>query len=168
MSYSLRHHRLQHARHPYPSLSPRVCSNSCPLSQWCHPTISSSVAPFFSCLQSFPVSGSCSSELALHIKQSKYWTFSFSISPFKEYSGLNSFRINWFDLPCHFWKPLLNTIIFVSQFKHACKFKLRPSSSCDQALSAHLPLHLVNFIIKIINVIQLKIYMVQILIKYNN
>ena len=42
---------------PNPSLSPRVCSNSCPLSWWCHPTISSSVVHFFSCLQSFPASG---------------------------------------------------------------------------------------------------------------
>ena len=45
-------------RLPCPSPSPRVCSNSCPLSQWCHPTISSSVTPFSSCLQSFPASGS--------------------------------------------------------------------------------------------------------------
>ena len=51
-------HRLQHARLPCPSPSPWVCSNSCPLSRWCHPTISSSVAPFSSCLQSFPASGS--------------------------------------------------------------------------------------------------------------
>ena len=51
-------HGLQHARLPCPSLSPRVCSNSCPLSQWCHPTISSSVVPFSSCPQSFPASGS--------------------------------------------------------------------------------------------------------------
>ena len=43
---------------PCPSVSPTVCSNSCPLSQWCHPTISSSVVPFSSCLQSFPASGS--------------------------------------------------------------------------------------------------------------
>ena len=49
---------LQHARLPCASLSPRVCSNSCPFCQWCHPTISSSVAPFSSCLQSFPASGS--------------------------------------------------------------------------------------------------------------
>ena len=49
-------HGLHHARIPCPSLSPEVCSNSCPLSQWCHPTISSSVAPFSSCLQSFPAS----------------------------------------------------------------------------------------------------------------
>ena len=50
-------HGLQHARLPCPSLSPWVCSDSCPLSQWCHPTISSSVVPF-SCRQSFPASGS--------------------------------------------------------------------------------------------------------------
>ena len=48
----------EHARLPCPSLSSRACSNSCPLSWWCHPTISSSVIPFSSCLQSFPASGS--------------------------------------------------------------------------------------------------------------
>ena len=53
-------HGLQHARLPCPSPSPRVCSNSCPLSRWCHPTISSSVTPFSSCPQSFPASGSFS------------------------------------------------------------------------------------------------------------
>ena len=51
-------HGLQHTRFPGASPSPRACSNSCPLSQWCHPTISSSVVPFSSCLQSFPASGS--------------------------------------------------------------------------------------------------------------
>ena len=55
---SLQPHRLQHTRLPCLSLSPRVCSNSCPLSQRCHPTISSSVAPFSFCPQSFPTSGS--------------------------------------------------------------------------------------------------------------
>ena len=58
MSDSLQPHRLQHTRLPCPSLSPGACSNSCPLSQWCHPTISPSVVPFSSCLQSFPASGS--------------------------------------------------------------------------------------------------------------
>ena len=58
MSDSLRPHGLQHARPPCPSPSPRVYSNSCPLGQWCHPTISSSVIPFSSCLQSFPALGS--------------------------------------------------------------------------------------------------------------
>ena len=58
MSDSLWPHGLKHTRPPCPSLTPRVYSNSCPLSQWCHPTISSSVIPFSSHLQSFPASGS--------------------------------------------------------------------------------------------------------------
>ena len=57
MSDSLWPHGLQHTSLPCPSPTPKACSNSCPLSQWCHPTISSSVIPFFSCLQSFPASG---------------------------------------------------------------------------------------------------------------
>ena len=59
VSHSLPH-GLQHARLPCPSLSPRVCSDSCPLSQWCHPTISSSATPFSSCPQSLSASGSFS------------------------------------------------------------------------------------------------------------
>ena len=58
MSDSLQPHGLQHAKPPCPSPTPGVYSNSCPLSQWCHPTISSSVIPFSSHLQSFPESGS--------------------------------------------------------------------------------------------------------------
>ena len=58
MSNSLWPHGLQHTRLPCPSPTPRACSNSCPLSWWCHPTISSSVVSSFSCLQSFPASGS--------------------------------------------------------------------------------------------------------------
>ena len=58
MSNSLRPHKLQHSRLPCPSLSPRVCSNSCPLSGWCYPAIPFSVSPFSSCSQSFPASGS--------------------------------------------------------------------------------------------------------------
>ena len=57
MSNSLQPHGLQHARLPCPSPTPRAHSNSCPLCQWCHPTISSSVVPFSSCLQCFPASG---------------------------------------------------------------------------------------------------------------
>ena len=55
---TLQPHESQHARPPYPSATPRVYPNPCPLSQWCHPAISSSVIPFSSCLQSFPASGS--------------------------------------------------------------------------------------------------------------
>ena len=58
MSNSLQPHGWQHASLPCPSPTPRAYSNSCPLSWWCHPTISSSVVPFSSCLQSFPASGS--------------------------------------------------------------------------------------------------------------
>ena len=87
---------VQHNRLPCPSPSPRVCSNSCPLSRWCRPTISSSAALFSSCPQSFPASGSYLNEAALHIGWPRYW--SFSISPSNEYSGLISFRIDSFDL----------------------------------------------------------------------
>ena len=58
MSDSLQPHGLQHPRLPCSSLSPGICSNTCPLSRWCHPTISSFFALFFSCPQSFPASGS--------------------------------------------------------------------------------------------------------------
>ena len=58
VSDSLRPHGLQHTRLSCPSPTPRTCSDSCPLSRWCHPTISSSVIPFSSCHQSFPASGS--------------------------------------------------------------------------------------------------------------
>ena len=57
-SDSMRPHGLQHTRLPCPTQTPGACSNSCASSQWCHPTISSSVVPFFSCLQSFPSSES--------------------------------------------------------------------------------------------------------------
>ena len=67
-----------------------------PLSQWYRPTISSSVAPFSSCLQSFPASGS-SNESVLCIRWPKYLSASFSTSPSKEYSGLIFFRYDWFD-----------------------------------------------------------------------
>ena len=75
------------------------CSNSCPLSQWCHSAISSSVATFFSLLPSiFPSIRVFSKELALHIRWPEYWSFSFSISPSNEYLGLISSRIDWLDL----------------------------------------------------------------------
>ena len=76
---------LQHTRLSCPSTSPRACSNSCPLSQWFHPTISSSVVPFSFCPQSCPASGFFSSESVLRITWPKYWSFSFSISPSNEY-----------------------------------------------------------------------------------
>ena len=75
-----------------------VYSNSCPMSRWCHPTISSSVVPFSSHLQSFPSIRVFSNESALCIRWPKYWSFSFSIIPSNEYSGLISFRMDWLDL----------------------------------------------------------------------
>ena len=93
VSDSLWPHGLQHARPPCPSPIPGVCSKSCPLSTWCHPTISSSVIPF-SCLQSLPASQSFQIESVLHIRWPKYWSFSFSINPSNEYSGL-IFPVGW-------------------------------------------------------------------------
>ena len=98
MSNSLGPHGLQHVRLPCPSSSHGVCSNSCPSSQWCHPTISSSVVPFSSCLQPFPASGSFSMSQFFPSGGQSIWSFSFSISPSNECSGLISFRIDWFDL----------------------------------------------------------------------
>ena len=98
MSDSLRPHGLQHSRLPCPSPTPGVYSNSCPLHPWCHPTISSSVIPFSSSLQSFPASGSFPMSLVHHIRWPKYWSFSFSISPSNEQPRLISFRIDWLDL----------------------------------------------------------------------
>ena len=98
LSDSLRPHGLQHSRLPCPSPTPRTCSDSCPSSWWCHSTISSSVGPFSSCLQSFSASGSFPVSPFFESVGSNHWSFSFSISPSNEYSGLISFRIDWFDL----------------------------------------------------------------------
>ena len=95
MSNSLRPHRLQHARFPGPSLSPGVCSNSCPLSQWCYLTILSSFCPFSSCPQSFPASGSFPMSWPFALGgQSIGASVSASVLP----KGLISFRTDWFDL----------------------------------------------------------------------
>ena len=94
MSNSLWPYGMHKSRLPF-SLSPSICSNSCPLNQWCHPTISSChplllLPPILSSIRVF------SNELALHISWPKYW--SFSIRPSSEYSVLISFKIDWFDL----------------------------------------------------------------------
>ena len=110
MSDSLWPLELQHARLPCLLLFPWVCSDSCPLSQWCHPTISSSVGLFTSCPQSslFPASGSFPMSQLFTSEYwsftSKYWSFSFSIRPSKEYSVFMSIRIDWFYvLAVHPW-----------------------------------------------------------------
>ena len=93
---TLRPHGLQHIRLLWPSLCPRVCSNSRPLSWWCYLTISSSAAFFSFCLQSFPASGSfqwvSSSHQVAKVLELQHQSF-------YEYSGSISFRFDWFDLP---------------------------------------------------------------------
>ena len=98
MSNSLQPHGLQHARLPCPSPTPRACSNSCPSPvgdaiQPSHPLLSPSTPAFnLSQHQGF------SNGLVLPIRWPKYWSFSFSISPSNEYSGLISFTMDWLDL----------------------------------------------------------------------
>ena len=99
-------------------------------SQWCHPTISSSVILFSSCLQSFPASGSFPMSWFFVSKWPKYWNFSFSISPSNEFSGLISFRMNWLALlavqgtlrslfQCHSSKAsILRCSFFIVQLSH--------------------------------------------------
>ena len=113
VSDSLRPHGMQHARPPCPPPTPRVYSNSCPLSQWCHTTISSSAIAFSSHLQSFPASG-------FFFRMSQFFvsggqsigSFSFSISPSNEYSASASvLPMNiqgWFPLQRTGWISLLS------------------------------------------------------------
>ena len=91
-------HGLQYARLPCPSPIPGAYSNSCPSCQWCHPTISSSVILLLLPPSVFPSIRLFSNELLLHIRWPKYWSFSFSMRPSNEYSGLISFRMDWLDL----------------------------------------------------------------------
>ena len=97
MSNSLQPHGLQHTRLPCPSPTPRADSNWCPLSQWCHPTISS-CPPLLLPPSIFPSIRVFTNESVLPIRWPKYWSFSFKISPSKGYSVPISFRIEWFDL----------------------------------------------------------------------
>ena len=128
-------HPMQHARAPCPSPTPGAYSNSCPLvGWWCHPTISSSVVPFSSCLQSFPASGSSQvSQLSHQVAKVLEFQLHWSISASNQYSGLISFRIDWFDLlavqetlksllqhhsskASIFWR----SAFFIIQLSHAC------------------------------------------------
>ena len=119
VSDSLRPHELQHARPPCPSPTPGVLSDSCPLSQWCHPAISSSVVPFSSCPQSLPASESFPmSQLSLEMRWLKYWSFSFSIIPSKEHPGLISLEwTGWISLQSKgFSRVFSNTTVQKHQF----------------------------------------------------
>ena len=97
VSDSLRPHGWQHSRPPCPSPTPGIYPNSCPLSQWCHPTISS-CRPLLFLPSIFPSIRVFSNESALCIRWPKYGSFSFTISPSNEYPGLISFRMDWLDL----------------------------------------------------------------------
>ena len=98
VSDSLRPRGLQQARLFCPSPTPGDCSDSCPSSQWCHPTISSSIVPFSLLPSIFPSIRVFSNESALLIRWPKYWSFSFNLSPSSEHPGLISFRMDWLDL----------------------------------------------------------------------
>ena len=97
VSNSLRRDELQHASCACPSPTPTVHSNSHPLSHWWHPAILSSVVPFSFCPQSLPATV-FSNESTLRMKGPQYWSFKFSIIPFKEIPGLLSFRMDWLEL----------------------------------------------------------------------
>ena len=99
---SLHPHKLKHTKLPCPSPTHRDCSNSYPLNQWCHPNISSSVIhhPLYLLPSICPSIRVFFNESVLWFRCPKYWTF--SISPSNEYSGIISFRINWFDLAPQF------------------------------------------------------------------
>ena len=99
VSDSLQPRGLQHTRPPCPSPPLGACSNSCPLSQWCHPTISSSVVPFSSCLQSFPASG--------YFQMSQFFTSGDqSIGLSASTSVLPMTTQDWFPLGCTGWISL--------------------------------------------------------------
>ena len=119
---SLQPHESQHARPPCPSPTPGLHSDSCPLSQWCHPAISSSVVPFSSCPQALPASV-FSNESTLRMRWPKYWNFSFSIIPSKEIPRLISFRMDWLDLLA---RVFCNTTVQKHQFVGA-----QPSSQSN-------------------------------------
>ena len=121
LSDSLQLHGLQHTRLPCPSLSPGVCSKSCPLSQWCHPTISSFVASFSSCSQSFTASGSLL--VSQHFSsggQSTGASASASVLPMSIQ--------DWFPLGLtwvlKFWEAKLGKVICeIREFKSTCKYR---------------------------------------------
>ena len=94
----LRPHVLQNTMFPCPSPTPRAKSNSCALSWWCHPAISSFIIPFSSCLQSLLASGSFLKSQFLTSSGQSIGASASAISPSSEYSGLVSFRMDWLDL----------------------------------------------------------------------
>ena len=122
LSDSLWPDELQNARLPYPSPTPEAYLNSCPLSWWCYPTISSIPChPLLLLPSIFPGIRVFSNESVLHLRWPKCWSFSFSMSPSNEYSGLISFKIDWLDLLAvqGTLRSLLHTTIWKHQFSGA-------------------------------------------------
>ena len=131
VSISLWMHELQHTRLPCPSLTPRPCSNSCPLTQWCNPTISSSVLPFSSCFRSFPASGSFPvTQFFISDGQSIVVSASASVLPVN--IGLISFRIDWLNplevygtlkVFSYYYHSQINTVLWWNKNNLRCKLK---------------------------------------------
>ena len=129
MSNSLQPHGLQHASLPYPSLSPRVCSNSCPLNRWCHPTISSSVVPF-SCLQCLPASRSFPvSRLLASDGQSVGASASVSVLPMNIQGWFPLGGTGWISLQSKRLKSLLQ--------HHSLKASILPHSTLFRVQLSH-------------------------------
>ena len=122
MSSFLWPHGLQHARISCLSPTPWACSNSCPLSPWCHPTISYSVIPLSSCLQSFSTSGSFPVSQFFCMRWPKYWSFSFSISPSNEFFFwfLFLFFPFIFIIYMEFRKMVMITLYAKQKKRHRC------------------------------------------------
>ena len=134
VSDSLWPHESQHARPPCTSPTPRVYSNSCPLSRWCYPAISS-CHPLL--LPPIPPSiRVLSNESTLHIRWPKYWSFSISISPSNEHPGLISPRMDWLDL-----LAVQGTLKSLLQH-HSSKASILPRSAF---FTVQLSLHIINF-----------------------
>ena len=136
VSDSLWTYGLQHTSIPSPSLSPRVCSNTCPLSPWCHPTIASSVAYISSCPQSFPATGSFPvSQLFISGCQ--------SIGPSASASVLLKKIQGWFPLGMTHLISLLSkglSRVFSSTIVQKCQFKCQ-FFGAQPSLWSNLPMH---------------------------
>ena len=154
-------HGLQHARSPCPSPTPGACSNSCSLSQWCHPTITSSVIPFSSRLQSCSASV-FPNESVLRIRWPEYWNFSFSICPSNEYSELISFRMDWLDLlgvqgtlksllQHHSSKaPILRSAFYIVQLSHLYMTTGKTIASTRQTFAGKVMSLLLNMLSRLV------------------
>ena len=115
MSDSLRPHESQHARFPCPL--PTIRDYSCPLSHWCHSTISILCHPLLLLPSIFPSIRVFSNESDLCIRWTKYWSFSLNISPSNEHPGLISFRMDWLDLLAVQW-TLKNDYVLLPGISH--------------------------------------------------